>query len=519
MRQGKDLFAPDKLDEQLEQLAQPQENGTAPAEQQLLQDLHLLHAARAEQERRILERVRLRLATAETRQPDQEEEPAEHLQPFPLSEKEPAILPNARPRRRSRLRVFLQSSAAILLVGLLVGSLLITLNLARRSANTANGLNISTDFLKNWKIIASPHLHTQQNYLWSVSASAENDVWAVGESSDNGSNVKTLIEHWNGQKWSIVANPNPGTNPTLNGVAALSPEDAWVVGTTSPVQNKNISEVLIEHWNGKQWKVFQAPNPGSGGSSLNKVVAVAANDVWAVGSTVDIGGNKGLIEHWDGKTWKVVSSPSPAATPTFLTEATALNAQDIWVVGYLMPSSFSREAFIEHWDGKAWSTIEAPDLKTANSQLFSISAVSADDVWAAGTTTSNDSQSSTARPWARPLIEHWDGKQWHSSPIPNGLENSFSSVTAITPYDVWAVGSTNEQADLPVLAVHWDGTRWSAVQVPGASANCQNELIDITRVPQSNHIWIVGDHVTSACSGPSAPPPLQIQPLFEVYTP
>lgn len=518
MRRSKDLFAPRALDEQLEQLAQNQEIGDVTVEQQLLQNLHALHAACAEQERSILEHVRLRLVAAETAQSGQENEPTQLLQTLPVSEKKPIILSTPRSRHRSRLQAFLQSSAAILVVVLLVGSLLTVLNLIRRSTNTTGGLHISTSFLKSWKIVDASHLPPQQNYLWNVSASAENNVWAVGESSDNGANVKTLIEYWNGQKWNAVKNLNPGITPTLQGVAALSPADVWVVGAMSSAQDNNASEALIEHWDGKQWKVFPSPKANSGGSSLNRVVAIAADDVWAIGNTIDAGIARGLIEHWNGKTWEIIPSPSPAAIPTYPYAMTALSANNIWVVGYLMPSDFSRRAFIEHWDGKGWSIIGVPDLKTVTSQLFSISAVSANDIWAAGTLSSSDSPNSTARPWSRPLIEHWDGKQWHESSTPNGLDNSFTSITAITSSDVWAIGSTNEQAGPPVLAVHWDGVRWSAVQMPSKSAYCQNELVDITRVPHSNSIWAVGDYVTSVCGGASASSPLQIQPLFEVYT-
>jgi hypothetical protein len=63
------------------------------------------------------------------------------------------------------------------------------------------------------------------------------------------------------------------------------------------------------------------------------VVAISADDVWAVGWT---GGNSGpitLIEHWNGSTWSVVPSPNPSATDNHLWGVTALATNNVWAVG------------------------------------------------------------------------------------------------------------------------------------------------------------------------------------------
>jgi len=85
----------------------------------------------------------------------------------------------------------------------------------------------------NWQIIASPNGSRQVNELHSVSALAENDVWAVGVSYNTERTLgSTLIEHWNGSRWSVVPSPNPSSFVNkLNAVAAVSPSDVWAVGT------------------------------------------------------------------------------------------------------------------------------------------------------------------------------------------------------------------------------------------------------------------------------------------------
>src|SRR5258706_14456877 len=98
--------------------------------------------------------------------------------------------------------------------------------------------------------------------------------------------------------WSKVSSPNVGTSTNfLNGVAAISSTDVWAVGAYG---NGNGGLTLVEHWNGTHWKVVASPNVNNSLSdSLSGVAAIASNDVWAVGA---ISGNniQALTEHWSG---------------------------------------------------------------------------------------------------------------------------------------------------------------------------------------------------------------------------
>jgi hypothetical protein len=78
-----------------------------------------------------------------------------------------------------------------------------------------------------------------------------------------------------------------GALPTF----AVSPDDIWAVGAPGYEAPQ-----LIEHWNGSEWSVV--PTEGLPAANLSGVVALSANDVWAVG--------RGFTEHWNGRTWTVV---------------------------------------------------------------------------------------------------------------------------------------------------------------------------------------------------------------------
>jgi hypothetical protein len=77
--------------------------------------------------------------------------------------------------------------------------------------------------------------------LFGITAISASNLWAVGVSVNN--HTQTLIEHWNGTKWSIFPSPTPGTNGGLSAVAASSAHNVWAVGSYS---NGRVDRTLTE---------------------------------------------------------------------------------------------------------------------------------------------------------------------------------------------------------------------------------------------------------------------------------
>ena len=127
-----------------------------------------------------------------------------------------------------------------------------------------------------------------------------NDIWAVG-SGVIGDESATATLHWSGTAWSIIPSPNvgPEVDNSLAGVAAVSSNDVWAVGTQQPTSLTDPS-TLILHWNGVAWTIVSSVSPE--GSHLQSAVAIASNDVWATGYS-EAGT---LAEHWNGSSWSVV---------------------------------------------------------------------------------------------------------------------------------------------------------------------------------------------------------------------
>ena len=149
------------------------------------------------------------------------------------------------------------------------------------------------------------------NQLNGVATLSPCDAWAIGVYFAGGE--QSYIQRWDGTAWTLVPNPNPGSNPTvLNGVAAADASHAWAVGSYG---DGSSVQTLIEQWDGKTWTQATSPNPGgpSNDDSLYGVAATSATNAWAVGRT---GPGETLIERWRGTAWKRVPSPNVGASET-----------------------------------------------------------------------------------------------------------------------------------------------------------------------------------------------------------
>jgi hypothetical protein len=136
--------------------------------------------------------------------------------------------------------------------------------------------------------------------------------------------------------WSVVPSPSPGSENELNGVASVSANDVWAVGDTN-------QQTLIEHWNGHKWSVVSSPNvSGTITDTLQAAAAVSSIDVWAVGQFTDpnTGTTTTVIEQWNGTTWSVVTNPNPSASDNNLNAAAADPASgQSWAVGAFFGST------------------------------------------------------------------------------------------------------------------------------------------------------------------------------------
>ena len=68
-----------------------------------------------------------------------------------------------------------------------------------------------------------------------------------------------IIEHWNGMAWKIAASPQTFPLTSLKSISAISATDIWAVGCDQCGDFSNDRPALVEHWNGKRWKLITTP--------------------------------------------------------------------------------------------------------------------------------------------------------------------------------------------------------------------------------------------------------------------
>lgn len=274
-----------------------------------------------------------------------------------------------------------------------------------------------------WIDVPSPNPGPARSFLQGVAAVSSTDVWAVGGTdAPNWADPGTLIEHWNGTSWSVL----PSTTGLLYGVSVLSSNNVWTVGLNS-------GKTLVEQWNGTQWNIIPSPNPGAFGNRLASVTALSPTDIWAVGDYAATKfGDQSLVEHWNGKQWRVVKSPVLGQFPYELRAISAVAANDIWAVGtYTTPPGDISLTLTEHWNGKMWSVVPSPS-PTGDDILLGVAAISTSDVWAVGDYSVGGHH----------LVIQWNGTSWNVVPSPHrsNTVSSLGAVSADSVGNMWTAG-------------------------------------------------------------------------------
>lgn len=373
----------------------------------------------------------------------------------------------------------------------------------------------------SWQKDNSPNVSgttSVTNQLLSVDAVSEKDVWAVGWAQDpNGPQFvkRTLIEHFDGNTWNIVPSPNRrnATVSELHSVSGASANNVWAVGSSH--DGTLPTRTLIQHWDGTQWSIALSPSPDKQFNELRGVAAISANDAWAVGFR---GGTKNetpietFILHWNGTSWIQVESPNVPGGANQLFGITVISANDIWAVGTAAGAPLAM-----HWNGSTWSVVPVgSDSGLSSEKLTAVSGTSGNDVWAVG----DGKGIFTNQTFA--TIRHWDGARWtqkvcrvaSGSNPPDGYEGGgpdayFTGVAAVAGNDVWAVGVRGSGP----MILHWDGQGWTTVTHPRAFPN--SATLRAVATSSGGGAWSVGGEIEVSSSGSVTPE----RTLINRYTP
>jgi hypothetical protein len=325
----------------------------------------------------------------------------------------------------------------------------------------------------SWVIVPTPNPSAFQSDLNSVTAIATNDVWAVGtyQVDSAGTVVHSFAEHWNGSAWALVTSTfNPASFTALYGVTATAHNDVWAVGF---YHSAGAYFTLAEHWNGSAWSQFSTQNPSTQTNLLFAVSAFNSNDVWAVGDAGASGTtpSQSLAEHWNGSTWSTVSTPNVGVGATnAIIGVTALEANHAVGVG----ESGSNPSVSTAWDLLAGggSTAQVEAAPGSGGSSFLAVARSGSSVWGVGywaSTTASARQTLV-------ISATWDSGThtltWAGSPAPSdspsAIDNALFAVAAVTPSVFWAAGRQQALTTDQTLTELYCGVHFN-VSAPGTA--------------------------------------------------
>ncbi len=153
---------------------------------------------------------------------------------------------------------------------------------------------------------------------------------------------------------------------------------------------------------------FQSSGPPGGRScgpapttqvDLSGATAISASDTWVVGLYQNQGPAVPFTEHWDGHAWTPVDAPAgPWVQAAHLNAVSAAGTRDVWAVG-AGQNTGEEQTLIERWDGTSWAIVASPNASVRTNELAALDVISANDAWAVG------DYLGTVRDFA--LTEHW----------------------------------------------------------------------------------------------------------------
>jgi hypothetical protein len=262
-------------------------------------------------------------------------------------------------------------------------------------------------------------------------------------------------------------------NVALGGFSAPGARDAWLAGDVCGTDSF-CDRLIVRHWDGTAWRSVTPPKAVAGAdpdARAGAVTASSASNAWVfdlhgTGTSADYT----TALHWTGKGWTPL-----VRFAADIDVAVAPSASDTWAFG--APASDAQAGYVAHFNGKTWS--RGP----FSVQVSDASALSASDIWIGGVI--GDAMHESA------VIERWDGRAWHKTPLPSlGVPPGSwvgTGVTAVTPRDAWALVFTLSNGTERSYPLHWTGKAWARVAL-----SCAGKAVSAIETDGHGGLWLVG---------------------------
>ena len=305
-----------------------------------------------------------------------------------------------------------------------------------------------------WSVMPTPNVADTDNGFLGISCASPTLCFAVGAAGDSPVTPRTLIEQWDGTSWTIVASPNPsGTNtfPDLSDVACPSATACYAAGYYT--QGRTMKSI-IERWDGAKWSMVTSPDVEA---DITHLACPTATDCFAVGTAhKDANGAfHNVVLRGGTGSWSIVPYAANEPGGDVIRDIACANPSMCFVVGY---NGSKNPVTIEQWNGTGWTKLTLPLLILPDSTLS--------DVACAGTVCFGVGHSSAplGTP-TKTLIVRRTPSGWKVVTSPNptgGRQVALTGVSCPSTTLCFAVGTW----DLKALIERWNGKAWSIVPSP-----------------------------------------------------
>jgi hypothetical protein len=286
--------------------------------------------------------------------------------------------------------------------------------------------------------------------------------WIVGgyDTGPIGSQLTLSLAYHriDGGDWQIVptpspdvcvdsGNPNPCAQVWFNAIDGVAPNDVWAGGWRKGQSQDGFvgGQIFLAHWDGNEWTQVPAPVTTNGsGSEITGIKAIAADDVWFVGSWIE-GTWGSLALHWNGSTLERFDTPFPASggSPGWsLATTDGVAPNDLWAVGAGSDGDMSFAPYVLHFDGSAWQLADGVPQPGDQIEYNSVLALGSNDVYAGGSWFTGPEEYG-------PLIVRYDGGAWSIATQAGGG----GPMITLGGGSVLALGNPS---------LYWNGAEWLA---------------------------------------------------------
>ena len=272
----------------------------------------------------------------------------------------------------------------------------------------------------------------------------------------------------------------------ISAVAVVSPSDIWAVGGIGTPTASGSQDVVLLHFDGREWRRSPESFPGA---ALNSISMVSADEGWASGS---IGAGLPFLLHYTNGHWRDARSSitlptTPGLTALSLSTIAMASPTSGWMLAqpllanqtqmpptqvyeYLKVGSDYRWEPVVSWEGVSFSALAA---------------LSDHEVWLVG-----GSESGQKALAIRMTIGYLNNDP--QSYVINRDTREFdfgagglSAISMRSSSDGWAAGGDGTNAD---ALFHWDGAEWRVK--PFVSGNYKQTGIDGVFMTGENTGWV-----------------------------